>query len=130
MSIVQGLGIWGDKFGNEKSLVVAFLIRLYQAFYVVITVFNRRRWVRVLSYSTLTLDKIEVIYLFVLASFLNTLHVTFRFVAFYQIGQACFFHETLSQLPYLYNPVDIFPRCSPTFHVFQENWFIELYLIL
>ena len=75
----------------------------------------------VLSYSTLTLDKIEVIYLLVLASFLNTLHVTFRFVAFYQIGQACFFHETLSQLPYLYNPVDIFPRCSPTFHVFQEN---------
>ena len=75
----------------------------------------------VLSYSTLILDTIEVIYLLVLASFSNTLHVIFQFAAFYQIGQACFFHETLSQLPYLYNPVDIFPRCSPTFHVFQEN---------
>lgn len=101
MSIVQGLGIWGDKFGNEKSLVVAFLIRLYQAFYVVITVFNRRRWVRVLSYSTLTLDKIEVIYLFVLASFLNTLHVFFQSVVSYRIWQAYFFHDTLPQLPYL-----------------------------
>ena len=103
---------------HEKSLVIAFKIRLYQAFYVVFLIFYKgtkqklscapallRMLVAggldVLSYSTLILDKIEAIYLLVLASFLNTLHVTYRFVAFYQIGQACFSHDTSLPLPYL-----------------------------
>ena len=63
------------------------------------------------------------IYLFVFASFSNTPHVFFQVAAFYQIWQACFFHDSLSQLPDLYYPIDISPLCSPTFLVFKENLF-------
>lgn len=63
------------------------------------------------------------IYLLVFASFSNTPHVIFQDAAFYQIGQACFFHDTLSQPPYLYYPIDISPLFSPTFLVFNENLF-------
>lgn len=55
-----------------------------------------------------------IIYLFVLASFSNTPHVFFQVAAFYQIWQACVFHDTLSQLPYLWYPIDISPLRSPT----------------
>jgi hypothetical protein len=34
-----------------------------------------------------------------------------------------FFHDTLSQLPYLCYPIDIYPLCSPTFLVLKENLF-------
>lgn len=64
---------------------------------------------------------IQIIYLFVFASFSNTPHVFFQVAAFYQIWQASVFHETLSQLPDLWHPIDIFPLCSPTFLVFKEN---------
>jgi len=58
------------------------------------------------------------IYLFVFASFSNTLSVFFQDAAYYQIWQASVFHETLSQLPGLWYPIDISPPCSPTFLVF------------
>ena len=64
---------------------------------------------------------IRFIYLFVLVSSSNTLHVFFRVAVFYQIWQAYFFHDTLSQLPYLLYPIDISPRCSPTFLILKEN---------
>ena len=57
----------------------------------------------------------HISYSVVLASFSNTLYVIFQVAAFYQIWQACFFHDTLPQLLYLSYPVDIYPRCSPTF---------------
>ena len=66
---------------------------------------------------------IHTIYLFVLASFSNTQHVFFQFAAFYQIWQACFFHDILTQLSCLWYPIDISPRYSPTFLVFKENLF-------
>ena len=65
----------------------------------------------------------HIIYLFVFASFSNTPHAIVQVAAFYQIWQASVFHETLSQLPYLWYPIDIFPLCSPTFLVFKENLF-------
>jgi hypothetical protein len=61
--------------------------------------------------------------LFVFVSFSNTLHVFFQDASFYQIWQAYVFHETLSQLPDLCNPIDISPLCSPTFLIFKENLF-------
>ncbi len=64
---------------------------------------------------------IDIIYL--LVSFLDTPHVFFLVAAFYQIWQASVFHDTLSQLPYLWYPNDIFPLCSPTFLVLKENLF-------
>ncbi len=66
---------------------------------------------------------IDIIYLFGLASFSNTPHEFFLAVAFYQIGQACFFHDTSPLLPDLCYPIDISPLCSPTFLVFKENLF-------
>lgn len=66
---------------------------------------------------------IHIIYLFVFAFFSNTPHEFFQVAAFYQIWQASVFHETLSQLPDLWHPIDIFPICSPTFLVFKENLF-------
>lgn len=55
--------------------------------------------------------------------FSNTPHVIVQVFAFYQIWQASVFHETLPQLPDFWNPIDIFPLCSPTFLVLKENLF-------
>ncbi len=66
---------------------------------------------------------IHIIYLFVFAFFSNTPHVFFQVAAFYQIWQACVFHDTLPQPPDLWYPIDISPLCSPTFLVFKENLF-------
>ena len=46
-------------------------------------------------------DRHTIIDLFAVASFSNTPHVIFQDAAFYQIGPACFFHDTLSPQPYL-----------------------------
>lgn len=66
---------------------------------------------------------IHIIYLFVFAFFSNTPHVFFQVAAFYQIWQACVFHDTSPQPSDLWNPIDISPLCSPTFLVFKENLF-------
>ncbi len=65
----------------------------------------------------------HIIYLFVFAFFSNTPHVIVQVSAFYQIWQASVFHETLPQLPDFWNPIDIFPLCSPTFLFLKENLF-------
>ena len=76
-----------------------------------------------------------IIYLFVFASFSNTPHGFFQVASFYQIWQASVFHETLSQLPDLWYPNDIFPLCSPTFlsqkesiHPYNIPYFTEINL--
>ena len=66
---------------------------------------------------------LNIIYLFGFASFSNTLPVFFQVAAFYQIWQACVFHDTLPQPSDLWYQIDIFPLCSPTFLVFKENLF-------
>lgn len=66
---------------------------------------------------------IHIISLFVFASFSNTQHVFFQVAASYQIWQASVFLETLSLLPYFWNPIDISPLCSPTFLFFKDNLF-------
>lgn len=62
----------------------------------------------------------HIIYLFVLLLFKYSVR-NFQVAAFYQIWQASVFHGTLPQLPDFWNPIDIFPLCSPTFLVSKEN---------
>lgn len=63
---------------------------------------------------------IHVIYLFALAFYSNNPHAVFQVAAFYQIGRACFFHGTLTQLPSLLYLIDISPLGSPTFPIYKE----------
>lgn len=60
----------------------------------------------------------------------NTPLLFFQAAAFYQIGQAYFFRDTLPQTPDLCCLIDIYPFHSPTILVvFEDNLFIK-YLIL
>ena len=65
----------------------------------------------------------DIVHLFIFASFSSTPHVIFQVAAFCQIWQASVFHDTSSQLPDLCNPIGIFPFCSPTFLVLEDNLF-------
>ncbi len=72
----------------------------------------------------------HIIYLSVFASFLNTPHVFFQDDSFYQIWQSSVSHETLSQLPYLCDPIDIFPLCSPLFFSYKRIYSTIYYTLL
>ncbi|MCD8502974.1 MAG: hypothetical protein LRY71_16605, partial [Bacillaceae bacterium] len=70
----------------------------------------------ILSFLCLISPKVRIDPL-VFASFSNTPRVFFQGAAFYQIWKATVFHDTLSQLPSLWHPIDISPFYSPTFLV-------------
>ena len=67
-------------------------------------------------------EKQNVLFICLFFSFQILRTQFFKLLLLSNLAGFCF-HGTLPQLPDFWNPIDIFPLCSPTFLVSKENLF-------